>query len=133
MENEMEFTKPAKILDGADMNQDIHQLIGYLWTIGGPKEVFATEHCIALAEEFLRKHRTEWRPIETAPKDGTLILGFEKNWLYRGLIWWEEKQSRWITQNEGWDHADTWVLWAPIPEHPKFFTSTSRNDEGSST
>lgn len=58
-------TDPKKVLDGADMNQDIHQLIGYCVALGWNEKVFPSEHCAALAEEFLRKHR-KVEPVEEA-------------------------------------------------------------------
>ncbi len=69
----------------------------------------------------------EWRPIETAPKDGTLILAFcvHANARYAGenfSEWTEIVTTRWIDHNGGgW----TWsgicgvhTHWQPIPEPP---------------
>jgi hypothetical protein len=66
--------KPAsEILDGADMNQDLHQLIAYCWTHGarhGTGSEFPSPHLIALAEEFLRKHRAPEAEQPAAPDPG---------------------------------------------------------------
>lgn len=53
-----EFTKPEKVLDGADMNQDIHQLIGYCISLGWTEKVMPSTHASELATAFLDKHRT---------------------------------------------------------------------------
>ena len=51
------FQNPKVVLDGADMNQDIHQLVGYCVSLGWTEKEMPSEHCIALCEEFLRKYR----------------------------------------------------------------------------
>ena len=48
---------PEIVLDGADINQDIHQLVGYCWSLGNTEKVFPSSHCSDLCEEFLKKHR----------------------------------------------------------------------------
>jgi len=57
---ESEFTDVKEVLDGADMNQDLHQMIGYLWALGMKSDestVFPSGYLAHLAEEFLLKHR----------------------------------------------------------------------------
>ncbi len=50
---------PSEVLDGADMNQDIHQLLGYVVTLGmsDPTGEMPTTHLSELATAFLEKHR----------------------------------------------------------------------------
>ena len=52
--------KVHEVLDGADMNQDIHQLVAYCWSLGvtqGTKGIFPTDHLMSLCGVFLEKHR----------------------------------------------------------------------------
>jgi hypothetical protein len=48
--------EPVKILDGADANQDIHRLIGYVWGEGNQKREFPASHMAELATFFLEKY-----------------------------------------------------------------------------
>lgn len=75
---------------------------------------------------------TKWQPIETAPKDGTEILGI---YAYRNsspdyaLICWNGKS--WVGMCDGYrcieSQGDTWTdynepfctHWMPLPEPPK--------------
>lgn len=50
------FTSVDEVLDGVDMNQDLHQLIGYVWAEGNQNRVFPSEHMGDLALKFLQKH-----------------------------------------------------------------------------
>ena len=59
IEETKKLTNVEEVLDGADMNQDIHQLIGYCVSLGWTEKTFPSEHCSELATEFLRKHRKE--------------------------------------------------------------------------
>lgn len=48
--------QPKKILDGADINQDLHYLVGYVWSLGNTKGVFPSTELSDLIEYFLDKH-----------------------------------------------------------------------------
>lgn len=63
----------------------------------------------------------EWQPIETAPKDGTPILGW---WgldrYFRGAV------VRWVDPSRGWELSwsgerlvDPPTHWQPLPPPPK--------------
>lgn len=64
----------------------------------------------------------EWQPIETAPKDGTAIIGawdskiFENRWFIHPVIF---ENGIWIHY---WDQDEDHVLypthWMPLPEPP---------------
>lgn len=49
--------KPEEILDGPDMNYDLHLLVGYVWAEGNQKTVFPSTHMCDLIAHFLDKHR----------------------------------------------------------------------------
>ena len=58
------LTDVKRVLDGHDINQDIHYLIGYVWSLGNTEKVFPDGHCGELAQEFLKKHNKEIKEKE---------------------------------------------------------------------
>ncbi len=50
---------PSDVLDGSDINTDIHQLLGYVWSVSKNNDEFPSEHFSDLAQFFLDKHRTK--------------------------------------------------------------------------
>jgi hypothetical protein len=57
-----------------------------------------------------------WQPIETAPKDGTTILGFWCNGeMHTGSICNGEWIPAWEHQNNNWDIPTHWM---PLPPPP---------------
>lgn len=59
---------------------------------------------------------TEWQPIETAPKDGTVIDIWVKGGVGRLVdVWWDADDRCWVT---GAPDADI-THWMPQPEAPK--------------
>jgi len=62
----------------------------------------------------------DWQPIETAPRDGTYVLGCYDNgrgWEYRVVCWtgwqpypWSEAETEWA--------EDRVNYWKPLPEPP---------------
>ena len=66
----------------------------------------------------------QWQPIETAPRDGTPILGarLDCNDLYV-MYWMEEDETaplyRWAIIDGGVMHKDALTHWMPLPEPPK--------------
>lgn len=77
----------------------------------------------ALAEE---QQRHQWQPIETAPKDGTLILGWDTK-VMRGkgaacVMLWARNET---TQKHEWMNfwnayrVDGPTHWQPLPQPPE--------------
>jgi len=57
----------------------------------------------------------QWRPIETAPKDGTEVLLFSVFDI--GLCYWSDEMKCWT-----WGAGKKFLNpshWMPLPEHPK--------------
>ncbi len=65
---------------------------------------------------------SEWQPIDTAPKDGTLILAYarRKGKPYFRVTWWRQESDR--VGYVGWgEFNDTYwpaTHWMPISEPP---------------
>lgn len=68
--------------------------------------------------------KTEWQPIETAPKDGTHILGFDGSYMTT-VEWWEPSHK---TEPGSWNLVQGCIRgysewepthWMPLPEPPK--------------
>jgi hypothetical protein len=62
----------------------------------------------------------EWQPIETAPKDGTLIIGawqcLNRTWDMNCMFWFEEEGVWWDYHAE---HTHTPTCWVHLPESPR--------------
>ena len=69
---------------------------------------------------------TKWQPIETAPKDGTEILAYNR--YGRMIVAWDDHDKWWVVRAEGEDvyGVDGWLIinveridgWKPLPEPP---------------
>ena len=65
---------------------------------------------------------SEWKPIETAPKDGTPILAFKPNERRSGswtaAVYWDDTNHRsgWVFV--GGREAECPSHWMPLPEPP---------------
>ena len=62
---------------------------------------------------------SDWQPIDTAPKDGTLILGYEDlgGGVYRETKW-EERRWVWYEIIDGYDAEWNPSHWVPMPPPP---------------
>lgn len=59
-----------------------------------------------------------WQPIETAPRDGKEVLGYDRG-VVSGMYWngsqWEWTVLAWSDETYGTDATH----WMPLPEPPK--------------
>lgn len=64
---------------------------------------------------------SEWRPIETAPRDGTEVLGCwdapTPEYKARGVLIWDEHYGNWISIPGHWRKEPT--HWRPLPAPPR--------------
>jgi hypothetical protein len=77
----------------------------------------------------------EWQPIETAPKDGTVIHVWADGFEWPETVRWEfydENTAKEIGEDGYWSYAEgmlaeytdgcepeTWTHWRPLPEPPQ--------------
>lgn len=63
---------------------------------------------------------TSWQPIETAPKDGTFILGWHPalSWPHgrQDVVAWDETHLHWT---DGCFEVSWPTHWMPLPEPPQ--------------
>lgn len=60
----------------------------------------------------------EWKPIETAPKDGTVVLGYDPTWYdFPTIMFFEQTFNEW----QFWHVAERIraTHWMPLPPPPK--------------
>ena len=61
---------------------------------------------------------SEWRPIETAPKDGSWFLGYDEDGPRLVCCWSEEVQD-WVADSRDiYTDAVTLTHWMPLPDPP---------------
>jgi hypothetical protein len=62
---------------------------------------------------------SEWRPIETAPKDGTNFWAAQAGAPECGLIYFDDAWRQWISVSEGYNPPN-WepTHWMPLPTPP---------------
>jgi hypothetical protein len=72
----------------------------------------------------------QWLPIESAPKDGTLILG-AAGWVEQG--WWDDDRGEWWPHNTHWTDAHGGCLypthWQPLPAAPTAASQVEPEDK----
>jgi len=85
-------------------------------------EAFGYYPCpTAQALELLDAERAtySWRPIETAPKDGTWILLRNSSWIReRVLGFWDAEELDWCVESSGPPYVEP-EQWCPIPPLPE--------------
>lgn len=73
-------------------------------------------------EGIMTESKTTWQPIETAPKDGQLILGWNRNF-GRHIVYWgcqpeHNPHHFWIAASCRINHIDQPDLWTELPDAP---------------
>lgn len=84
------------------------------------------EAALALLDQPPARAEGEWRPIESAPKDGTPILAWcvhpHARWATDDKEWCAPVVTQWINHNGGgwtWNGmAGTFTHWRPLPAAP---------------
>lgn len=68
---------------------------------------------------------SKWKPIKTAPKDGTTIIGWTKDWGEPMLIQWvciqqwnDPKDVFGWAEESDWSTSVTPTHWMPLPKPP---------------
>jgi hypothetical protein len=69
---------------------------------------------------------SEWRPIETAPRDGTqiLLVGGDKEvfmgyWAWNGVGRFTDSVRGWVGHELGYVQDHDLIGWMPLPEPPE--------------
>jgi hypothetical protein len=106
------MTDPMQLADAIDP-----KVAGFqIHRIGG--EAFATMKCADLIAASDALRTMAWRPIETAPKDGTWIITWSpcaKDHNIREIRMNYFAEGGWQHTNEGWWPAE---MWMPLPTPP---------------
>ena len=64
------------------------------------------------------RRSSDWKPIETAPKNGALIIAYRGGWKdNRGIVLWSKDWDCWQSVPGAYRWEPT--LWMPLPEAPK--------------
>lgn len=75
---------------------------------------------IAVAQRWIDEAASKWRPIETAPKDGTRILAIDMPTHGIEMISWNggKKRGAWHSEDGIASYADNMFShWMPLPVH----------------
>jgi hypothetical protein len=59
---------------------------------------------------------TDWQPIETAPKDGTMVLLYKQSSGTKGSGYWDDRENFWRIGAMCYFNGAT--HWAPYPAVP---------------
>jgi hypothetical protein len=80
----------------------------------GDCQVTQRLHAIALKDAHADAIKVieAWQDIETAPKDGTMVLGWYRGWDNPLVIYWYTGLNRWNTTMQP-------THWMPLPDPPK--------------
>jgi hypothetical protein len=65
----------------------------------------------------------EWMPIDSAPKDGTPVLGWSLDFGYRDTVWGSKRPGwgpDWLWEEPMDGYTATWepTHWMPLPKPP---------------
>lgn len=64
---------------------------------------------------------TKWRPIETAPRDGTSVLLWDKTYDSVVQARWDERYGKWLGDHDDLEgELESWLTcWLPLPPPPE--------------
>ena len=64
---------------------------------------------------------SEWRPIETAPRDGSFILvcDIKDRRMMTVVFWIDDESWPWARDDDGEFSPDSFTHWMPLPESPE--------------
>lgn len=69
----------------------------------------------------LKVSNVNWKPIESAPKDGTFVLVWNSNGINE--VFWDEEEEFWYHDVDGDEYwplrGDRPTLWTDLPPSPK--------------
>lgn len=77
--------------------------------------------CMLDAADTIEHFRSTltWRTIDTAPRDGTRFIAFEKSDEYqRYECWWQDDFSNWSGWQNDWDCEPQPTHWKPLDTEP---------------
>ena len=104
-----------------------HRLGEYAASIDGVPHAFCDEHSkgFAALRALLKTKPSkppslEWQPIESSPKDGTMIIGgkySDNAWTCFGVCW--DEDSFWSPHKDGASSVYDLTHWTPCPTPPK--------------
>lgn len=82
------------------------------------QDLYDQGYVVVKKDEYMSHWPTQgWQPIETAPKDGTLILGWDKDFDCMIVEW---SYDRWRCSHDGEDmYTPEPTHWMQLPEPPK--------------
>ena len=64
-----------------------------------------------------------WQPIETAPRDGSIIIAFHAAWTRPSAVWWETTQGgggQWMFDSDDSERAKPEPThWQSLPAPPE--------------
>ncbi len=62
---------------------------------------------------------SEWQPIETAPKDGSEIIGGDRGCGDIEFYRWNDEDKKWLSRGDFYEPTNELTHWMPLPEPPK--------------
>lgn len=61
----------------------------------------------------------KWQPIETAPKDGTIVLVYAKETQEYAIVFWNRYYREWNQRSMEEEELESPTHWMPLPEAPE--------------
>lgn len=89
----------------------------YMKRLCGHYDERTRAHLVAALTAFAEEEADKWYDIEIAPKDGTIIRGYWKNYDHQYITCFRE--GKWIYPLDGKPFAEPPLFWQPLPEAPK--------------